>query len=252
MNFKRAPRAISLSVAIGIAVGTGLFGLTVGVAAQSSMQLVLYKNSVMTDARKINGRLYVPVTDVAKAMGWKLSVQGSKILIQPPPPTAAPDNPMASNLKLSGGINEELYTGKYRFKVNTVSEVDRYERKYANGLAASTPLIAGSNEKLVVLDCVLTNATTDREEFVVSRDRWAENTVLLDAKGESLAPFGYDVAVDEVNPPGVYALTGATVKFALVFQVPKTWQSKALIYTIVRYSERGMKKGTDVRVNLLP
>lgn len=244
---------VSLPVAAGVASGFLLLGFAAGAVAQNKMRLIVLQNTVSTDARKIGGRVYVPVADVAKAMGWKLTVTGSAITLQPPTRlvrnggnTSAPEYPM------SGAAGEEFGNASYRFKVTNVAEVSQYKRKYTNGIAVGGDVTsdANANEKLVVVDCTLTNATANREEFCFSRDRYAENTVLLDKNGESLPPAAIDVAADELNPPGAFALAGANVRFALVFRVPQAWEPKALVYTIVKYRERGLKKGTDVRVNL--
>ena len=240
-------KVISLPIASGIAVGLLILGFTVGAVAQSRTQLTILQNTVPTDARKIGGKLYVPIADIAKAMGWKLTVAGSTISLQPP---STGQSPQATTEKTAGAVNEELSTGTARFQVIKVAEMLKYERHYANGLSSGVPVIANPNQKLVVLDCVLTNATNEREEYCLSSDRYAENTVLLDKTGESLSPVAVDVAADEMHPPGAYALPGANVRFALVFQVPGSWQPKALVYTIVRYRARGLKKGNDVRVNL--
>ena len=225
-------------------------GVTVGVAvAQGGARLTVMKNTVPTDARKIGNKLYVPIADVAKAMGWKLSVAGGNISLQPPAIAATGGNTSLTE-EHSGAVSEEIRTALNRFQVTKVSETDKYERKYVSGIGASTAVTAGAGEKLIVLDCVLTNASAEREEFCFSRDRYAGNTALLSTGGESLQPVAVDVVADELNPPGAFALAGANIRFALVFRVPTPWQSKALVYTIVRYRDRDAKRGTDVRVNL--
>lgn len=247
----RKHHSVSPPVAAAVAAGTLLLGFAAGAVAQGSSRLTVLQNTVTTDARKIGGRLYVPVADIAKAMGWKLTVAGGAISLQPPTKTVTNGgNTSAAGYRLSGAVGEEFGNASYRFQVTNVAEVAEYTRKNTNGIAVGGALNAGTNEKLVVLDCVLTNATTEREQFCFSRDRYAENTVLLDKNGESLPPAAIDVAADELNPPGAYALAGANVRFALVFRVPRSWEPKALVYTIVKYRERGLKKGTDVRVNL--
>ncbi|MBC8138996.1 MAG: hypothetical protein H8F28_24230 [Fibrella sp.] len=247
----RKRQSVSLPVAAGVAAGTLFLGFAAGAVAQGRSRLTVLQNTVSTDARKIGGRLYVPVADIAKAMGWKLTVAGSAISLQPPTKIATNGgNTSSPEYRLSGAAGEEFGNASYRFKVTNVAEVAEYNRKYTNGIAVGGAVNTGVNEKLVVIDCVLTNATAEREEFCFSRDRYAENTVLLDKNGESLPPAAIDVAADELNPPGAYALAGANVRFALVFRVPQAWEAKALVYTIVKYRERGLKKGTDVRVNL--
>ncbi|MBC8143727.1 MAG: hypothetical protein H7Y38_20040, partial [Armatimonadetes bacterium] len=217
--------------------------------AQGSAKLTVMRNTVPTDARKIGGKVYVPIADVAKAMGWKLTVSGNRISLQPPA-LAAPGGNTSLNEARSGAVGEEIRTALNRFQVTKITETQKHDRRYVNGIGSAAPVIAGTGEKLVVLDCVLTNATNAREEYCFSRDRYAGNTALLSESGESLQPTAIDVAADELVPPGAFAPAGANIQFALVFRVPATWQPKALVYTITRYRDRDAKKGTDVRVNL--
>ena len=240
------PRTISLAVAAAIAVSTLLIGIVSGAAAQSRYILVVYKNTITTDARRIGGKLYVPVADIAHAMGWHLAVKGTTITLQPPiPPALSGGAPMPE-----GTVNQEIAAGNYRFRVNSVTETAHYDRKYANGLSSGSVVEANDTQKVVVFDCTLTNTSATKQAFCFSRDVWAEDTVLLDTTGASVQPFVVDIAADTVNPLGAAAMPGANIRFALAFKVPKAWQAKALIYSIVRYPEYGLKKGTDVRVNV--
>lgn len=233
--------ALAATLAAGIGIGA--------VVAQTNAKLTVMRNTVPTDARRIGNKIYVPVADVAKAMGWKLAVSGNRISLQPPSVVAAGGNTSLVEAQ-SGAVGEEIRTALNRFQVRKVTETNKYDRKYLNGIGSATGLVAAPGEKLVVLDCVLTNATGQREEYCFSRDRYAGNTALLSDTGASLQPAAIDVAADELVPPGAFALAGANIPLALVFRVPQDWQSKALVYTIVRYRDRDAKKGTDVRVNL--
>ena len=239
-------RPLIAALIAGTLLGAGVVAL-----AQGKSRLTVLQNTVPTDARKIGGKLYVPIADVAKAMGWKLSVSGGNISLQPPvvPPKNG-GNTSLSGSPYAGKLGEEIRTDAVRFTATKLVETDRHERVYIGGVGVGTPVLAGAGEKLVVIHCTLTNATADREQFCFSRDAYAENTALLDVSGESLPPAAVDVAADELSPPGAVALAGATIRFALVFRVPKTWQPKALVYTVVRYRARGQKRGVDVRVNL--
>ncbi len=227
--------------AVGIAVGAAM--------ARGTARLTVMQNTVPTDARKIGNKIYVPIADVAKAMGWKLSVSGSNISLQPPALAATGGNTSLAEAR-TGAVGEEIRTSLNRFQVTKMMETQKYERRYINGIGSATAVVAGAGEKLVVLDCVLTNATGQREEYCFSRDRYAGNTALVSDTGASLQPVAMDVAADELVPPGAFALAGANIPFALVFRVPADWQPKALVYTIVRYRDRDAEKGTDVRVNL--
>ena len=235
--------AVAAALLLGVATGAAV--------AQSRARLTVLQNTVPTDARKIGGKIYVPIADVAKAMGWKLTVAGNNILLQPPATPVKPGgNTSLPSSSLSGVVGETIRAETFRFLATTVSQTEKYDRRYSSGIGVGEAVVAETGTKLVVVDCVLTNASADREEYCFSRDRYAENTLLLDQSGESLPPYAIDVATDELNPPGAFALAGANIRFALVFRVPLAWQPKALVYSVVCYRARGMKKGTDVRVNL--
>jgi hypothetical protein len=103
---------------------------------------------------------------------------------------------------MSGAAGEEFGNASYRFKVTNVAEVSSYRRKYTNGIAVGGDVTsdANTNEKLIVVDCTLTNATTSREEFCFSRDRTRKTRCYSTRTGVS-APAAIDVAADELNPP---------------------------------------------------
>ena len=248
MNTKHKTRTLSLPAAATVAGIALALGIVSGAAAQNRFELIVYKNTITTDARRIGGKLYVPIADVAHAMGWRLAVKGTRITLQPPIPQTASGGAAMPE----GAVNAEIAAGNYKFRANGVVEAAHYDRKYANGMSGAGAADAGAGEKLVVLDCTLTNASAAKEAFCFSRDTFAENTALLDATGTGAQPFLIDVPADVVNPIGASAMPGANVRFALVFKVPAATQAKALVFTIVRYPQYGMKKGTDVRVNLAP
>ncbi|MBC8143379.1 MAG: hypothetical protein H7Y38_18280, partial [Armatimonadetes bacterium] len=88
--------------------GTLAVGVGIGVAvAQGSAKLTVMRNTVPTDARKIGGKVYVPIADVAKAMGWKLTVSGNRISLQPPALAATGGNTSLNEAR-SGAVGEEI------------------------------------------------------------------------------------------------------------------------------------------------
>ena len=228
------------------AVGLILLGGTAAVTAlaQSAMKLVINGNPVTTDARKIGGRTYVPIEDVAKALNMQVFTTGGQIVLRP----GGGANQIANQHVAK--IGEELFTGKYRFQVNSIQELPKYQMKYANHFTYNKTVEAGEGEKLVVLDCCLKNGTAQKDEFVFSPTEWGENTALTDADEGAHQATAFDVAADEDAPMGAYALPGAAVRFAIVFKVPQNTKPQDLVFTIVRYAQRGSKKGTDVRVAL--
>ncbi|MBC8102503.1 MAG: hypothetical protein H7Z41_07925 [Cytophagales bacterium] len=214
--------------------------------ASSSVKLVINGNPVTTDARQIGGRTYVPVDDVAKALGLKVYSGGGQIALRP----AGGANQVG---KLQGKIGEELFTGKYKFIVNSVVETQKYQMKYANNRIYNQTVTAGQNEKLIIVDCRLKNGTALKDEFVFysgTTYNFGGNTALTSFDETSKAPHAYDVAPDEGSPDGAFVLPGAAIRFAIVFKVTPDTRPKDLVYTIVRYAERTEDNGTTVRVSL--
>lgn len=232
----------------------GLVAVTAMVTAGAALaavgtKLVINGNPVMTDVRQINGRTYIPLDDVAKALKLKVYPGKGQISLLP----AGGANQVGG--KFQGKIGEEIFTGKYRFIVNSIQETQKYQMKYANKRIYKQLIEAEENEKLIVVDCRLKNGTPQKDEFVFYSGTaydFGGNTALTDDDGTSKAPEAYDVAPDEGAPDGAFALPGAAIRFAIIFKVTPNFKPKDLVYTIVRYSERADKdkKGTDLRVSL--
>lgn len=226
-------------------------GLVAGVAlARAPITLVINGGSpVSTSTTSVKGVTYVPVKDVAKALNMTAVVSGGKIIIAP----AGGANQSAN--KNVGGIGEEIFTGKYRFMVNSATEGQVYDMKYANSRIYSKHITADAGEKLIIVDCRLKNGTTKQDEFVVSgTGTYAGITALADTDEGSHVTSIVDVSPDEGAPDGSKLLPGAALRFALVFKVNKSIQPKDLVFSIVRYDERSDAdtKRTDVRIHLAP
>jgi hypothetical protein len=235
-----------MKAAKAVALTAGVLGLA-GIAwAQSGRtKLVINGNPVYTDARRINGKLYVPLNDVAKALKMNVYAQPTQVVLRP----AGGANQVGN--KLSGKIGEELFTGKYRFSVTGVQETNSYSKRYTNRYNPAKTIQAQGGEKLVIVSCRLKNGTQTKDEFAFSTGNWGENTSLTDMDERSYQAHDYDVAADENAPLGAYALPGASVPFTIIFAVPQNAQVKDLVYSIVRYAQRADKKGTTVRVSLV-
>ena len=226
------------------AIVTPLVTAAAIVYAHTAAKLVINGNPVSTDIRKIDGKNYVPIEDVAKALNMQVFVSSGQYVLRP----AGGANQVAG--KRTGKIGEELFTGQYRFLVKSIQEANKYHMKYANKFTYNKDVEAAEGEKLVILDCQLKNGTTKKDEFAFSKKDFGGNTALADADGRSYEVDAYDVFADEDAPLGANALPGAAVPFAMVFRIPNSAKAQDLVYTIVRYVERANNKGTDVRVSL--
>ncbi len=222
----------------------GLSLLVSGVGAQAQTKLNIGGKTVPTNAKKIGGKTYVAIDDVAKALGMKASVSGSTISIK----NAGGAYQVANKLK--GNIGEDLFSGRWGFKVVSVERGPVYKGRYTNKYNRDLEYDSAEGEEVVAIQCRLKNGTKVKTNFAFAVRDYGENTALTDQDAQSFAPVGYDVFADEPSPLGKSILPAASANFAIVFKVPKGTVLKDLVFTAVVYGERGDNKGTDFRVSL--
>ncbi len=228
---------------VPVVMGLCAIGATAAWAA-ANYTLNINGSVVSTAARSINGQMYVPVKDVAKALNMKVSVSGNSIKLLPAGGTYQVAN------KLQGKLGEELFSGKYGFKVLSVDRTKSYNYRFVNSYQRDEKLEAEGKEELVIVNCRLKNGTSQKDEFAFSARDYGMNTSLTDLDAQSYQPTAYDVMADESAPLGKYALPGASINFSIIFRVPPDTKLKDLVFSTVRYAERGDKKSTDFRVAL--
>jgi hypothetical protein len=233
---KRLARAVAGTMLVLVCAGAAL-------AWQAATKLVINGSVASTDVRSINGRLYAPIGDIAKALGMDVVKRGGQVEL-----TRSGGAGQIAN-KNTGKLGEEIFTGKYRFKVISMQQTDSYTDRFGQDKKTTD---AGPNETLLVLTCRVKNGTQQKDELCFTSGDWGANTALADMDEHSYQAARFDVHRDEDFPPGAYFLPGAAIDFAIVFKVPKETKPKDLVYSIVRYIERADKKSTDVRVSLTP
>lgn len=116
---------MTFQVLVPTAAGLCAIGATAA-WAYTSYTLNINGSTVSTAAKSINGQLYVPVKDVAKALKMKVSVVGKTIKFVPAGGTYQVAN------KLQGKMGEDLFSGKYGFKVLSVQRGAIYDYKFVN------------------------------------------------------------------------------------------------------------------------
>ena len=203
-------------------------------AAAIAPKLIVNGKTASNDVRMIGGKAYVPLNDVAKALdmqvaktadGYSLSKSGGA-------------NMLAGNA--TGKMGEEIFTGKWRFKVIGVERMP----KYVETLRAlnQRDYEAKENEEIVVVSCRVKNGTPKKDELVYSTDWDGTMNALTDTEEHSYQPIAFDVKESETAPLGVIFLPGAAVDFKMIFLVPKGTELKDLVFTALRYS---MRSGYD-------
>ncbi len=208
----------------------------------------LYVDGKLASSRVVivDGRAYVPVVDVAEALGMTVGqVEDGYALTR---------EGGANQVEgvAQGGIGDELFTGKWRLQVVDIKQAgDQYTERYYQQERTIKP--NGADEELIVLNCRVKNATEATVSPILT-ERLPGNTALADAAEHSYAPIDYD-ARQEINKTQSYAasplLPGAAAEFALVFSVPKGTAPKALVFSLMAYPDDvGKDEHTDVRVEL--
>jgi hypothetical protein len=225
-----------------------LIGVSSLIALAAVGRTVYYHDQVMTqDARQIDGRTYVPLSDVAHALGAQVASHGDGYAIV----SGGSGSSGSSDIRTAaGGANEVrgtngnvgdwFFDGMWRFRVSKVERTDEYQYQYYSTPGSDKP--SGGNDELVVCYCTIKNGHKETEEpILTSHGLSSQNTALTDDQGQSYMPVDFDVRGGGLIP-------GAAKNFAVVFSVPKGTKLKELIFTL--YGFASSTKTSNVRVNL--
>lgn len=218
-------RTPKILIALSLVAGAALV-----YAATAAPQLVMNGKVVSKDVRMIGGKAYVPIADVAKALDMQVVKSGSGYALAP----AGGANMLKGNA--TGKMGEEVFTGKWRFKVLSVEKVKTY--KETQRVLNPSEHEAGENEDLVIVSCRVKNGTKAKDELVYSTDWDGMMNALTDMEEHSYQPISFDVKESETAPLGVIFLPGAAVDFKMIFRVPQGTELKDLVFTAMRYSKR--------------
>jgi hypothetical protein len=185
--------------------------------------------------RTINGKAYVPVADVAKALGLSVNKVGNVLEMS--------NEGGAGQLQAKGNgkIGQEIFSGKWRFQVIDFKRADSYTETRTKRKEAHT---ADSGQEFVIVNCRVKNGTKEKDELVFSPTWDGTNSSLTDSNEQAYPVFAFDVRADETAPIGCYFLPGAAIDFTMVFQVPKGAEVKDVIFTAMQYKFRS---GSDLK-----
>jgi hypothetical protein len=225
-----------------------MFTLGIGAAAlaQAGRTLILNGQVASHDVRLIGGRPYVPLADIARALGQRVVPASGGYEI-----TAAGGANQVEGLR--GKIGDVLFDGKWRFQVLDVKEMDSYTMKNHStndyGVYHSTAeftdetLRPKPGNSLIVIQCRLKNGVKQNQAL------WRYNpdthTALTDDQGQSYPPIAYDIP-DSGSFNSRDLLPGAALDFAVLFTVPPGTHLKDLVFTLRTLSN----KGDEVRVSV--
>ena len=216
----------------------------IGTAAPAGNELIINKQVVSTDVRIIGGRAYAPIGDIAKALDMKVVQNGGSFEL-----TREGGATQIAN-KLIGKTGQELFSGEWRFQVNSVETTNEYKPAYNGELyvvghqlqGSSQRILPKKGDKLIVVHCRIKNGTGAKQTMAFLRDPDAVptfpalNTALTDTDEQSFALYATDVHVDDSYYGLIKTsfLPGAAISFNLLFSVPPATRPKDLIYSATR------------------
>ncbi len=229
-----------ITIIVSIAVIT-----TAVIAAQKNLKLFMNGKVASDNVRIIDGRAYVPLKDVASAFNMVLTEKSEGYELSVPGGTYQVDGVK------QGKIGDELFTGKWKFQVLSVEQVEgEYREKYYQ--AGKTIKPQGANDVLLLVHCRIKNGLKKAQTPVLT-ERIPGNTALADENGQSYPPVDYDARQGSDKTQSYAAaslLPGASMDFTLVFSIPKETKAKALVFSLLTYpGDVGKKETVDVRIN---
>ena len=220
---------------------------TVGAVAGIAAKTVVFRgNTISSDITLVNGRPYVPLADMARALGGKVETRSGGYEI-----IASSVGSAEAGRTAPGGANEVrgqngkvgdmFFNGYWRFQVKSVERAGEYVFRFDTNSSKDKP--SGDKDELVIATCLIKNGHKEAEQPILATNG-AKQTALADDQGQSYAPLDFDVRAGTLLP-------GAGKTFAIVFSVPKGTHLKSLIVTLWGYGETSTK-ATNVRVALDP
>jgi hypothetical protein len=207
---------------VGLKLGVGAIALFISgiVFAQSVKTLYINGKRVSSALLVQDGKVYVPVEDVAKSLdltmvskedGFDLvSADGAKKTAIPKPVSG-----------LSGAVGDTLGNGQVAVQVTQVVRGDRYASAITGKSFDAEP-----DADLVAVVCRMRNLLKKPRQYDLGYFKGG-NTLLTDANGKSFAPKQWDR-----KEPIARLAAGAGVDFAVIFAVPKGTELAEFVYSV--------------------
>jgi hypothetical protein len=233
---------------------TAALATTAGALGQATLRLIIGGKTASSDIRIIDGRPYVPLADMAKAMNGaavKHKGGGYEITLGSVDTTTPEAGAVAGGANevrgTRGKIGQVLFNGKWRFSVLSVDRAASYDSQFLPEKRTFTP--NGETEELVIVRCRMKNGQNATEVAMLSPIH-PYHTALADNQGMSYAPIDFDKRGGHTDE-GPSMLPGSQTEFGIVFSIPKGTVLKDLVFSIQNVEE-SPDGGTDVRISLAP
>lgn len=235
---------------VGMGAVFCLGGMTLALAQANLQKLIINGKVASREVRTLDGKAYVPVSDVARALGQNvISVSGGYEITLP-----GGANQVSG---LTGKVGDVLFDGSWRFQVNQVSEVQNYKERYTEKDPKEWQAADGG--KLIVVDVTLKNGMNFANWLQMYSGDEKILTSLAGADGSSVKFTSFDMHTasgmhyggggDWDNTPKM--LPGSEQKFTILFKAAKDFAVKDLVFTLA-YPESnfGKLKYVNLRVSL--
>ncbi len=245
MGFKQKVNVVK-SGALCALVMSGAFA---AFAANGGMRLIMNGKTASYDVRTIGGKTYIPIGDVAKALGMSVVKNGQSWEIKKAGGTFQVGD-------LDGKIGDVLYDGKWRFQVLDITMPEWFKMRtdaspydhwsVSNYDTPTRTFTPKDGYKLVVVKVRVTNTLKVPQTMWTAISDKALRTALTDTDGESFPPIDYDY---EGGPTVTKAmLPGSNMTFPIIFSLRNDAVLKDLIFTLK--NNDSFAKGNDARVLL--
>jgi hypothetical protein len=176
-------------------------------------------SSVSTTFITRNGRVFVPLADVAKAFHMSLAGSGASF-------TLAPAGGANQVNGLAGKVGQVLNCGYATLEVVGVTIGNHYDFQFTPGSISAD----SDKENIVAVHLRVKNASTTTMTIGYGG---SENSALVDGNGHSYE--WYTGPNHKDLPDGNQLLPGSAKDFALIFGVPKTETPTQLVYGVSFY-----------------
>lgn len=225
--------AISAIAILGVGASAMVF-------AQAARSLIINGRVATTDVRMINGRAYVPVADVARALDLKVSSRPNGVL------ELTKAGGSGAMTGLNGKVGDWLFDGGWRFRVTSVETDSTY--RAANDYYGEVDYEAPEGKVLAIVGYDIRNGNKEMGGFGFG------TTAIAGVNGDSEPVHANDFRFDGSRFFSKPILPGAEMKGKLIFQVDEGFEPKDLVVAIAdlsHYDEAVRpKKESVLRISL--
>ena len=212
-----------------MAAFTTIVFTSIAISAFADGRSLTYQgHKISGDVVVLNGTAYLPVSDAAKLVGGSVrqSCGAYTIVKSSGSSNGVPAGGANQISGRTGTIGQTLFTGKWKFEVESESTADSYASHHNSDASTVTP--TGDNDELVIVNCLMKNAKNKTAQPLLVAGTL--HTAVTDNQETSYRPIFYDF----VGPHGYgpVMLPGSACNFTVVFDVPKGTTVQDLIFTL--------------------